>query len=40
MQVMQSNDLLKSNENNEDNAKVTAYINATILMKKIRIYEL
>jgi hypothetical protein len=29
MQKMQSNDLLKSNENNEDNAKVTAYINAT-----------
>jgi hypothetical protein len=30
MQVMKSNDLLKSNENNEDNAKVTAYMNATI----------
>jgi hypothetical protein len=30
MQKMQSNDLLKSNENNEYNAKVTAYMNATI----------
>jgi hypothetical protein len=32
MQKMQSNDLLKSNENNEDNAKVTAYMNATIII--------
>jgi hypothetical protein len=32
MQVMQNNDLLKSNENSEDNAKVTAYINATIII--------
>jgi hypothetical protein len=32
LQKMQSNDLLKSNENNEDNAKVTAYINATIII--------
>jgi hypothetical protein len=29
---MLSNDLLKSNENNEDNAKVTAHINATIII--------
>jgi hypothetical protein len=26
MKAMQSNDLLKSNENSEDNAKVTAYM--------------
>jgi hypothetical protein len=32
MQKMESNDLLKSNENNEDNAKATAYINATIII--------
>jgi hypothetical protein len=32
MQKMQSNDLLKSNENNEDNAKVTANMNATIII--------
>jgi hypothetical protein len=32
MQKMQSNDLLKSNENNGDNAKVTAYMNATIII--------
>jgi hypothetical protein len=35
MQVMQSNDLLKSNENNEDNAKVTAYINAKIIIPSV-----
>ncbi len=32
MQKMQSNDLLERNENNEGNAKVTAYINATIII--------
>ncbi len=32
MQKIQSNDLLKSYENNEDNAKVTAYMNATIII--------
>jgi hypothetical protein len=32
MQKMQSNDLLKSNENNGDNAKVTAFMNATIII--------
>jgi hypothetical protein len=35
MQKMQSNDLLKSNENNEDNAKVTAYMNATIIIPSV-----
>jgi hypothetical protein len=35
MQKMQSNDLLKSNENNEDNAKVTAYMNATIIIPSL-----
>jgi hypothetical protein len=35
MQKMQSNDLLKSNENNGDNAKVTAYMNATLLSPRL-----
>jgi hypothetical protein len=38
MQKMQSNNLLKSNENNEDNAKVTAYINAAIIIPSPFIY--
>jgi hypothetical protein len=36
LQKTQSNDLVKSNENNEVNAKVTAYMNATIIIPSVQ----